>query len=383
MHPEPASARAPGPDLLRAAAIVTVMLYHLASHGVDLPALGRHGWIGVDLFFVLSGYLIGWQLLREIAAGRQPDWHAFFLKRTLRVLPPYLAVLALYLLVPAWREAEAMAPAWQFLTFTVNLFPDYERWRADSHAWSLCVEEHFYLLFPAAAWLLARRRGRGMVRVAATACILAGAGMLLRAWLWQREVAPHLLAHDAGAAFLRYAEALYAPTWCRLDGLLAGVLLAAVRAFRPAWWMRLLRAGPLLLPAGALVLVAALRLEPVGAAGAVFQFPLLALGFACLLAAALSPRLAFNRIALPGARPLALLAFSLYLTHRQVYAWLDGRLDGLATASPWLAFGLYNVAALAVAALLRLAVERPALALRERLLARRRGMAGAAPQPEG
>jgi peptidoglycan/LPS O-acetylase OafA/YrhL len=364
MHPLPAPPRAPGLDLLRAAAIVTVMLYHLASHGFAMPALGRHGWIGVDLFFVLSGYLIGWQLLREVAAGRQPDWAAFFLKRALRVLPPYLAVLLLYLLVPDWREAAAMAPAWQFLTFTVNLFPDYARYRAYSHAWSLCVEEHFYLMFPLVVWLMARRPGRG---IAATAFVLLAGGMLLRDWLWRHEVAPH----DAAQAFLRYAEAIYAPTWCRLDGLLAGVLLAAVRAFRPSWWTRLLRAGPALAPAGVALLAMALRMDPVGHVAAIIQFPLVALGFACLLVAALSPRLPMARFALPGARQLALLAFSLYLTHREVYAWLDKHAAGLDDWPPLAAFCAYHLAALAVAALLYAGVEKPALALRARLLARR------------
>lgn len=368
------SSREPGLDLLRAAAIVVVVLYHLASHGIDLPRIGRLGWIGVDLFFVLSGYLIGWQLLRQLAAGARPDWSGFLLRRALRVLPAYWAVLVLYLALPGWREAESMAPAWQFLGFTVNLFPDYQRYRAYSHAWSLCVEEHFYLLFPLAVWLLARRPRREAVVSAAVACaalgVLAG-GMLLRDWLWRHEVAPALLDKDGARAFLRFAETIYAPSWTRLDGLLAGVLLATVRAFRPRWWDRLLAAAPLLLPAGASCLVLALRLDPLGRAGTVLQFPLIALGFACLLPAALSPRLPLCAVAVPGSRLLATLAFSLYLTHRQVFALLDERLPAAATQSPLLASSLYALAALAVAALLYLTVERPGLHLRERLSARR------------
>jgi peptidoglycan/LPS O-acetylase OafA/YrhL len=365
----PVPTREPGLDLLRAAAIVTVMGYHLASHGFDMPTIGRHGWIGVDLFFVLSGYLIGWQVLRQIAQGQAPDWQAFLLRRALRVLPAYLSVLALYLWLPDWREAETMAPLWRFLTFTVNLFPDYQRYRAYSHAWSLCVEEHFYLLFPVAAWWLAGRRGQW--RVVATFALLFAGGLLLRDWLWRLEVAPALLAHDAGRAFLRHAETIYAPTWTHLDGLVAGVLLATIRAFRSAWWNRLLRAAPLLLPAGVAAIVLALRLNPVSHAGAVFQFPLVATGFACMLAAALSPRLPLGRIAVPGARTVATLAFSLYLTHRQVYAWLDAPLVGLTGTAPLAAFGVANLAAFGVAALLYLGVERPGLRLRDRLLARR------------
>lgn len=370
-----------GLDLLRAGAILTVMLYHLASHGFALPSFGRHGWLGVDLFFVLSGYLIGWQVLRHYAQGGHPDWYAFVLGRALRVLPAYLAVLGLYLAWPAWREADRLPPLWQFLTFTVNLFPDWPHASAYSHAWSLCVEEHFYVLFPLAAALLARRPGA--TRAVALAAFLFAGGMLLRDWAWQRHVAPHLgPGGDAGQALLGYVETIYNPTWNRLDGLLAGVLLAAVRAFRPAWWTRALHHGPLLLVAGVAAIAVVVTIEPLSRAGAVFQFPLAALGFACLLLAMPSPRLPFTRIRLPGVQQIALLAFSLYLTHRQVYAWLDERLGAMPTEAPLTAFCLYNSAALAVAALLYWSVERPALRLRDRLLAGRRARAiTAAPRP--
>lgn len=370
MNQPPPNGRAPGLDLLRAGAIIAVMLYHLASHGFALPALVRHGWLGVDLFFVLSGYFIGWQVLRQYAQRRISDWHAFMLGRALRVLPAYLAVLGLYLAWPHWRESEQLPPLWQFLTFTVNLFPDWTRARAYSHAWSLCVEEHFYLLFPAVAALLARRPG--VARTCAVAAVLLVGGMLMRGWAWQRAVAPHLgPGGDAGQAMLGYVEAIYDPTWNRLDGLLAGVLLAAVRAFRPAWWMRLLGHGRLLLIMGLAVLAAVVAIEPLSRAGAIVQFPLAALGFACLLAAMIGERLPFSRKALPGARPVALLAYSLYLTHRQVYSWLDGRLGDLPLEAPVAAFCLYNLVALVVAALLYLSVERPGLRLRDRLLAGR------------
>jgi peptidoglycan/LPS O-acetylase OafA/YrhL len=362
--------RAPGLDLLRAGAILTVMLYHLASHGFALDGFGHHGWLGVDLFFVLSGYLIGWQVVRRYADGKRPDWPAFMLGRALRVLPAYLAVLGLYLAVPAWREADRLPPLWQFFTFTLNLFPDWDRARAYSHAWSLCVEEHFYLLLPPAAMLLARHPGPG--KVLAAAVLLVVGGMVSRDWTWQRSVAPHLGAGgDPGLAIQGYVERIYDPTWHRLDGLLAGVLLASVRAFRPAWWMRVLRHGPLLLILGAACIAAVITIDPLGRTGAVVQFPLAALGFACLVAAMLSPRLPFSRVALPGCRQAALLAFSLYLTHRQVYAWLDARLDGMPAAAPLTAFVVYNLAALAVAALLYWSVEWPALRMRDRLLAMR------------
>ncbi|WP_083684916.1 acyltransferase family protein [Massilia putida] len=218
-NPPAPSSRAPGLDLLRAVAIVVVMLYHLSSHGIDIACAGRHGWMGVDLFFVLSGYLIGWQLLRDVAAGRMPDWTGFILGRAWRILPAYLAVLALYLALPTWREAEAMPPVWQFLTFTMNVLPDHLTQRAYSHAWSLCVEEHFYLLLPLAVWLLGRRPD--VLATAAGAAVLFGGGMLLRDWQWRHAVAPHMApGGDMARAIAGYVGSIYSPTWTRLDGLL-------------------------------------------------------------------------------------------------------------------------------------------------------------------
>ena len=360
--------REPGVDLLRALAIVAVMLYHISSHGIAMPALFEHGWMGVDLFFVLSGYLIGWQLLRGLAHGTAPRWGEFMLGRALRILPAYYAVLALYALPPGAREGGALQPLWKFLTFTLNLWPDWERGVAYSHAWSLCVEEHFYLLLPAVVWMLARRHGAPRVAMIAAGIVVGG--MLLRGWLWHTQAAPHLASGDAGAAMLGYVSTIYNPTWARLDGLLAGVLLAAVRAFRPGWWARLLRRSWLLLGTGLAVLAACTRISPHGLAGAVALFPLIALGCACLLAGVLGPGTPLGRRPLPGVRLVATLAFSLYLTHKQVYAWLDGLAPGLGERAPLAALLVYLAVSIGVAALLSVCVERPGLRLRGLLLRR-------------
>jgi len=360
--------REPGIDLLRALAILTVMLYHITSHGIAMPALVEQGWMGVDLFFVLSGYLIGWQLLRGYAHGTPPRWGDFMLGRALRILPAYYAVLALYVLLPGAREGGGLQPLWKFVTFTFNLWPDWEQGAAFSHAWSLCVEEHFYWLLPPVLWLLARRPG--VLPIALTAAAIVAGGMLLRGWLWQAKVVPYLASGDAAAAMDGFVSNIYDPTWTRLDGLLAGVLLAAVRAFRPGWWARLLRHPWLLLGAGVALLAASTRTPLDGLPGSVALFPLIALGCACLLAGVLSPATPIGRRPLPGVRPLATLAFSLYLTHKQVYAWLDGLLPGLGQRAPLAALPVYIAASIGAAALLYLAVERPGLRLRARLCPR-------------
>ena len=375
--------RLPGLDLLRAVAIGWVMLYHLASYGISFPAVVDDGWIGVDLFFVLSGYLIGWQFLKPFTCAQQPPWgqlcRQFLLRRALRVLPAYLTVLAVYFVVPGARESEAIAPLWQFLTFTTNLFPDYFHYRAYSHAWSLCVEEHFYLLLPAAVWLLARRPSCGATVLAAVTVVVAG--MVLRGWLWQHEVMPYLHVRSGERnAVLRYIEVIYNPTYTRLDGLLAGVMLAAIKGFRPRWWSRLLEWGWALLAAGLAGIGAVMWLEPTSRIGVVVVFPLLSASLACVVLAVMSPRTWIGRVPVPGMRQLAVLSFSLYLTHKQVYHWVHDKLGAALDESDLLAFGTYNGAALAVAALLYVCVERPGLRLRERLSAAAAGRAPAAAQ---
>jgi peptidoglycan/LPS O-acetylase OafA/YrhL len=144
-----ASARLPGLDLLRAVAISWVMAYHASSFGLISRDhwIAKFGWMGVDLFFVLSGFLIAGQLLRPWACGLQPNYSRFFARRLLRTLPAYLAVVALCFVVPIVRERPVIQPLWQFLTFTQNFGYVPDPPKAFSHAWSLCVEEQFTSYF--------------------------------------------------------------------------------------------------------------------------------------------------------------------------------------------------------------------------------------------
>src|ERR1051325_4275402 len=142
-HPqwtEPAMHRLPGLDLLRAIAIVWVMLFHsyiVGGLGDSWSWLENSGWAGVDLFFVLSGYLIGSQWLKPLADGRPPAFGRFYLRRALRTMPAFFAVLAVYFAFPSTREAPGIQPLWQFLSYTVNVLIDYRHNQAFSHVWSL------------------------------------------------------------------------------------------------------------------------------------------------------------------------------------------------------------------------------------------------------
>jgi peptidoglycan/LPS O-acetylase OafA/YrhL len=358
--------RLPGLDLLRAWAIVWVMLFHsyvVGGLGERFAWLGNDGWMGVDLFFVLSGYLIGYQLLAPLARGEPLDWRGFYRRRALRILPAFLAVLAVYVAWPALREAPGLAPAWQFLSFSLNVLIDYEHDKAFSHAWSLCVEEHFYLLFPWLAWWLLRRPSPD--RALAVGLGVVAFGMAVRGYVWRHDMAP--VIDLPGPAFgLRFVEGIYYPTWARLDGLLAGVALAALRVTRPRAWMGLQRHAGLLLAAGLGLFALAWWLfrERLGFWPSVCGYPLLALALAlCVGAATAMP----VRWVLPGTGWLARISYSLYLSHKLA-------LHAVATwwVAPWqlhgvLAFASYAAGVLAVGAALHYAVERPFLRWRDRI----------------
>jgi peptidoglycan/LPS O-acetylase OafA/YrhL len=367
--------RLPGLDLLRALAVVWVMLFHSYIVGGLGPfdALALPGWMGVDLFFVLSGFLIGGQVFAPLARGERPAFGDFYRRRAYRVLPAYLAVLALYFAWPGFHEADGIAPAWQFLTFTLNLNIDYAHERAFSHAWSLCVEEHFYLVFPLAAWWLSRRPSAA--RFIAVCVAILAFGMALRGWIWLVEMAPVRGVEGVARSFgQRFIEDIYYPTWTRLDGLTAGVALAALRAWRPDAWSRLMRRANALALAGLVVVAAAIWLfdARVEFWPTVVGYPLLAAGLALLVAAGASDTGVLARVRVPGAAWVAAASYSLYLIHKPVFHLVMTYLGPWLEGNAAIEFAVYAIASLAAGALLHHAIERPFLRLRERRDAPRR-----------
>jgi peptidoglycan/LPS O-acetylase OafA/YrhL len=162
-RPPSADGRCLGLDLLRMIAVMMVLLSHWLSHfsywfGIAMPpAVDIAGDIGVEIFFALSGFLIG-RILIGIIAGRPTwgDYRVFMIRRGMRTLPLYFLWLTLLLcLFPPNRDA--LVTAFRFLTLTQNLVtelpPDYYF----AVTWSLSIEEWFYLLFGAGLVMLARR----------------------------------------------------------------------------------------------------------------------------------------------------------------------------------------------------------------------------------
>src|ERR1700712_4267348 len=139
-----------GLDHLRAFAITYVVFFHYKffGHPAWVNKIGSFGWSGVDLFFVLSGFLISGQLFATIARGNKIWLTEFFIKRFFRIIPPFLVVVILYAAWPALREWGHLSPIWKYLTFTLNFGFDLRKYGTFSHVWSLCVEEQFYLVLP-------------------------------------------------------------------------------------------------------------------------------------------------------------------------------------------------------------------------------------------
>lgn len=153
-----ARVRDPWLDTLRAAAILAVVLYHSVKLAPDamrpdwLGLVARHGYLGVDLFFVLSGWLIGGLYWRERRDTGRVQLVRFWSRRWLRTIPPYLVAL-----VVSWAAVFAVRGEpwdWRYLFFAQN----YTGINFFKVSWSLCVEEHFYVFAPLVA-LLAGRPG--------------------------------------------------------------------------------------------------------------------------------------------------------------------------------------------------------------------------------
>lgn len=197
-------------DFLRGVAVLMVMVFH-ASHDVQSFPMGQFvsfGWAGVDLFFVLSGFLIT-GILSE-TRDRKGYFINFYARRILRIWPLYYALLgimflAVPVLAPRWNAAAmgSARPAWAFVLFVQNLVVGHMTGPL-SPTWSLAIEEQFYFVWPLLIWILPRRTVKHL------AAALVVCSPLLRLGL--------MLGH--------VQISVYYNTLTRLDGLAVGSFLA-------------------------------------------------------------------------------------------------------------------------------------------------------------
>jgi peptidoglycan/LPS O-acetylase OafA/YrhL len=364
--------RLSGLDHLRALAIVMVLFYHyrMFQHPEWLDKTIGFGWTGVDLFFVLSGYLISSQLFGQIKAGRRISFPEFFIKRFFRIIPAYAVVLGIYFLIPAFHEREALPPLWRFITFTQNFGFDIKNLGTFSHAWSLCVEEHFYLLLPLVLIALVRygaeRKGVYIL------LLLFVAGFIVRLAIWHTIIVPAQEQDDFWTIWYRN---IYYPTYTRLDGLLMGVGIALLFAFRNSVKHWCDKRGNVLLASGIAVLTGAWFLceDQESFYASIFGFPVVAMGYGLVVMGAVSASCVLYRYSSSITAFIAKLSFALYLSHKGVIHISQPLLEKTGIAPKGnLMFALCFILSLIGAYILNKAIEEPFLKIREKVLKRRR-----------
>lgn len=357
-----------GLDHLRAFAITFVFVYHyrIFKHPDWIDTIGGFGWTGVDLFFVLSGFLISSQLFAQISRQEELSFREFFLKRFFRIIPAYLTVLALYFFIPLFREKEALPPLWKFLTFTQNFGLDLKEKGTFSHAWSLCIEEQFYFLLPLILIMLVRWKA-----LRAGPWLIGGlftAGFAIRLFCWYTFAVPAQHADDYWVIWYKW---IYYPTFTRLDGLLTGVAIAAVFAFLPAVKQKITALGNKLLFIGLMLLTGAWFLceEPAAFAPSVLGFPLVAIGYGAMVAGAVSESSFLYKRKLAFTTTLATLSYGIYLSHKGVIKLTQMTLGNTGIdpdGTP--AFFICILNCVLAAYLLHIIIEKPFMKLRQRIL---------------
>jgi peptidoglycan/LPS O-acetylase OafA/YrhL len=359
----PAS-QVPALDALRALAIVMVITGHFPDLGkAQFPRYAHlfenpvfsFGWTGVDLFFVLSGYLIGRQLWRERQRTGTVSVGRFLLRRGMRIWPLYLFIALISpMLVGKWSYK------WSDWAFLSNYVPG----RVDG-GWSLSTEEQFYILAPLAILFFSRfLKVRGWM-----IALLASLFAVSAARWW---TAHNLLA--AGVSVAKLKTDMYTPFHLHNEGLTVGLMIALIAVNAPSLLNGSSDRNRRVLAVAAIAALAALVLR--AANGIVFPFLALALiygsGVTVLLTfGARSMTILKSRIFYVISR----LSYGMYLLHftvlRSIGPYVAGALKHLGGQNP-ITVILTLVATVASSAMLAtvtfVLIEHPFLMLRDRVL---------------
>lgn len=366
------SERLYGLDHLRAIAIFLVMVFHYGKGTpLMLEPVKQIGWTGVDLFFVLSGYLIGHQLLKEISNTNTISFKRFYIKRFFRIIPAYVAVLVLYYSFPNLREGAGMPPLWKFLTFTQNFGLDAQTQNSFSHAWSLCIEEHFYLLLPITILTIFYFKiQKGSIFLIIALIIL---GFALRLHNWNEYVQPFLESENRRELVFGFIENIYYPSYNRMDGLTIGVGIAAIFSFKPKLKGYLTKHGNfvLLIGIGLLILANNVSANFISYKTAIYGFPLFSMAYGVIVIAAISPTSVLYKFKSKTTYVIATLSYAIYLTHKQLFHLTkigieEAGIDNIKSWTFWICIGI----ALIGGYILHLIVENPFLGLRKEILDR-------------
>ncbi len=211
-----------GLDLVRAMAILLVLFLHQidAVHTTpySLKVLAIYGWSGVDIFFVLSGFLIGSQVFKsDFSRPYFESLKEFWTKRWFRTLPLYLFVLFFYMVIkPLVLGFPFVGDKWTYFFFLQNIFGVQDF----AQSWSLCIEEHFYLFFPILVYFFTSvRRKPYLILIPLLISILMRVIIISKFNIQGEPELSHLIRF---------------PTYTNLDGISLGVLLSFTQArWRP------------------------------------------------------------------------------------------------------------------------------------------------------
>ncbi|MBS7563979.1 acyltransferase [Mucilaginibacter sp. Bleaf8] len=357
-----------GLDHLRAMAITYVVLFHyqMFGHPDWINRVGEFGWTGVDLFFVLSGFLIAGQLFDNIVKKNTLSMRVFFIKRFFRITPPYLVIVMLYFAFPSLREREQMASLWRYLTFTLNLDLDLRHIGTFTHAWSLCIEEQFYLILPILILLLNKLN----IGKKATYILLSLflSGFLIRYLNWHYFMEPNLQSDSFDILFYKV---IYYPTYNRLDGLLIGVSIAGLYTFYPSIKESINKFSNILMLTGVVVLIGSYFVctPQQSFSTAIAGYPLVAISYGLITAAVVCPdNILYNAKSWLTSQ-MATLSYGIYLIHKLAFHLTqnllvrtgidkNGNLMLLSCLCSTICFAL----------ILRYTIERPSIRLRNRFL---------------
>ncbi|WP_406698987.1 acyltransferase [Singulisphaera sp. Ch08] len=357
-------ARVLGLDILRVVAIFLVLGRHMTFDRSQVPTpvwlvfavWMRGGWVGVDLFFVLSGFLVSGLLFADYRKRGKLSVGRFYFRRGWKIYPPFLVLIGVTALVDIIRGNLAR---WQYvveLCFLQNYLEG--RW---NHTWSLAVEEHFYLVLPALlaglVWL-----GRGRVDpfkplfgvVALTALAL----LSLRTYLYYST-------HS-----FSYLGNLF-PTHLRLDSLLFGVLIAYLYHFHNDWFVETLGPRRRWLIAGGIAALLPAFLFQLEKTPFIFTagLTLFYLGGGAILAGVLLCELPRNRVTVTLGM-IGAYSYSIYLWHMPVLVWGMPALERLVARKLGFAVevSVYLVGSILAGIIMAKLVEVPSLRLRDRWL---------------
>jgi peptidoglycan/LPS O-acetylase OafA/YrhL len=340
------------------------------------------GDMGVDLFFVLSGFLIATILFKEHGRTGTVDIGRFYRNRFLRLAPAYLVAMGLF---AVWGRGST-ASVWSNILYVNNFVPTYQQFML--HAWSLAVEEQFYLIFPlallAACWAAPRPGSAGPSGWIWTALIALGlvvrAAVVVQSQVWLHLAANPVIDRDACAFF---NDVLYDKFYTRYGALLCGVAAARVYANGASEHFFRGRARPIVCLAATVAVFAIVCSPPPVAPRGAAPGPVEVSVFLTLYQTAFAAGIAFLVLALVtrwavlrplgwmlswrGWAPLAQLSYGAYLLHpliiQRVYLAFPPR-----TPAPTVMLAYYAgfvVMAFAAAMPLRLLVEVPGLRLRQ------------------